>query len=256
MNANTYYNNYGAVQNQDWQQAHMGSDDMEMGVSKLDTNLSIRLGFIKKVYGIVSAQLLLTVFFCLISMNSPSFAKFQLEHKEVFGICLIGSIVLMIVLTCCSQFARQYPTNYILLTGFTICEAYLISYICSLVNAKIVLMAASLTCAVVIGLTIYACTTKTDFTVCNSMLFIASLVLLLMGIMMIFVKSPILHLIYSGLGTFLFALYLVYDTQLIIGNKENQLDIDDYVYGALMLYVDIIQLFLHILRILVISNKN
>ena len=39
-------------------------------------------------------------------------------------------------------------------------------------------------------------------------------------------------------------IYIVYDTKMIC----EKLSIDDYVIGALMLYTDIIQLFLYILR--------
>jgi len=42
----------------------------------------------------------------------------------------------------------------------------------------------------------------------------------------------------------------VIDTQLIIGGKRLQLSMDEYVVGALLLYIDIIQIFLYILMIL------
>ena len=57
-------------------------------------------------------------------------------------------------------------------------------------------------------------------------------------------------------GVLLYSIYLIYDTQLIIGNKENRLDYDDYILGALMLYLDIINLFIYLLQILKEFNKD
>jgi FtsH-binding integral membrane protein len=40
------------------------------------------------------------------------------------------------------------------------------------------------------------------------------------------------------------------DTQLILGNGKKSVALDDYILGATTLYVDIVQLFIRILRIL------
>ena len=39
-------------------------------------------------------------------------------------------------------------------------------------------------------------------------------------------------------------MYLVYDTQIIVGgqHKSHQIDMDDYVLAALVIYIDIINL--------------
>ena len=50
----------------------------------------------------------------------------------------------------------------------------------------------------------------------------------------------------------LFSFYIVYDTQLIVGGKHRKImfHIDDYVLAAVSLYLDVINLFLMILRLL------
>jgi FtsH-binding integral membrane protein len=250
---NTYYNqNYGGVNNgnPEWKPAAFGENDMEMGVGKLDTDLTIRLGFIRKVYGILSIQLLITTLMCLLSISSPSYAKFQLENYGICVFCSIGTIITMISIVCCSSVARKVPTNYIVLMAFTCFEGYLVSFLCAKTNPRLVLMAVALTCAVTTALTVYACSTKTDFTVLNSVLFIAVIVLLLFSLLVAFTHNKTLHVIYCCCGVFVYAIYLIYDTQLIIGNKEYSIEVDDYIYGALMLYIDIIYLFINLLQIL------
>lgn len=60
----------------------------------------------------------------------------------------------------------------------------------------------------------------------------------------------ILQLIISVITVIIFGIYLIYDTQLLVGgNRSLQLTVDDYIIGALSLYIDIITIFLHILKI-------
>lgn len=210
----------------------------------------MRLGFIRKTYGILLFQIAVTFSMCVVSIVSPSFSKFQIDSPGYFWLALIGTLILSICIFCFRSLARKVPTNYILLVSFTLCEAYLVSAICGMTNPRIVIMAAAMTCGVVSALTIYACTTKTDFTIFGSMMFVISFVMILFGIFAIFSQNKLLHIIFSSLGVIAFSIYLVYDTQLIVGNQENKLEIDDYIIGAMMLYIDIINLFLHILSLL------
>ena len=50
----------------------------------------LRLGFIRKVLGILSFQMGITVLFCLYSMNSKSFSDFQ---KQSFGTMIFFFII-------------------------------------------------------------------------------------------------------------------------------------------------------------------
>ena len=51
------------------------------------------------------------------------------------------------------------------------------------------------------------------------------------------------------------SLYLIYDTQLVIGEKKNFIKMDLYILGAMMIYLDIITLFLKILRLFGTKKK-
>lgn len=52
------------------------------------------------------------------------------------------------------------------------------------------------------------------------------------------------------LMSIVYSIYLIIDTQLILGGKHKSLSLDDYVLGAVLIYIDIISLFLKILQIL------
>ncbi len=232
--------------------------DFEVGLTdenKLDTiQTGIRLGFIKKVYGILAIQLLITVFFTTISMSSTSFSKFQLQNLGIFWFCLILTIVLPCVIVCFQSAMRQTPYNYGVLFAFTFAESYLVSFICSLTNPKFVFMAAFMTFGLVVALTVYAMTTKTDFTMQGGLFFVLGCGLLMFSLFAMFTNNKLIHIILCVAGIVLFGLYLIYDTQLILGNKENALEIDDYVLASFMLYTDIIYLFLRILELIQLLN--
>ena len=259
MNANMYNNNnYGGVnEKENWKPAnfHEGGD-IESGYDnyKMNTELEMRLGFIRKVYGILCVQLLLTTVMCMISMTIPAVSHFQKANSPVLWGALILSIIVLLAICCVPGVSRQVPLNYILLFTFTFCEGYIISAVCATTSPKIVLMAAAMTTTMTLLLTVYACTTKTDFTLCGSMLFIVSCCLLILSIFAIFFKF--LAVFVATIGIFLYAVYLVYDTQLLLGNKENALDLEDYILGALMLYMDIINMFLYLLQILKFFSSN
>merc|ERR1712086_864105 len=60
-----------------------------------------------------------------------------------------------------------------------------------------------------------------------------------------------LMMFYNFLGVLFFTMYIVFYTQMIVGgNHQVQFSIDDYVFASLYLYVDISNLFLHLIRLL------
>ena len=60
------------------------------------------------------------------------------------------------------------------------------------------------------------------------------------------------NMVYCAIGVLIFSMYVVYDTQLIVGGKHKkfQFSVDDYIFAALALYLDVINLFLYILALL------
>jgi len=112
-------------------------------------------------------------------------------------------------------------------------------------------MAVGLCAAVCFGLTMFAFQTKWDFTVMGGALFVAVIILMIFGIVAIFIPGKTITLIYASCGALLFSLYLIYDTQLMMGGKHKySISPEEYIFAALNLYVDIVNIFLHILEII------
>jgi hypothetical protein len=209
-----------------------------------------RLGFVQKVYGLLTCQLLFTVLMCIISMTSKSFLNFQVEYYGLFIFFMVLNMVIMITLFCFPHTSKVVPYNYILLGLFTFSESWIVSAMCGMTSPKIVFMAAVMTLGITVALTLYAITTKTDFTVYGGLMYLLGMGLLLFGIFAFFTDNKIINIIICLISVVILGIYLIYDTQLIIGNRKHSLEIDDYIIGALMLYVDIITLFMELIELL------
>lgn len=212
--------------------------------------INARPAFVRKVYGILSAQLLFTFLLSFIAMNIRSFQIIQLQYIGIFYFCVALTIILPIILMCNRNLAREVPTNYIILSAFTFSESYLISTVCSLYDPKIVSMAAFLTMGITFSLTLYAMTTKKDITYFGGIIFMLSFGIFFAGLARFFFYNGTIEIIYSFLGALLYGIYIIYDTQLIIGGKRGVLEIDEYIFASMMLYLDIIALFLKVLKLL------
>ena len=224
---------------------HDSGDDF----AKMDCGISDRLGFIRKVYGILSTQLLITSCFTLYAMSSTSM-KTTLDNPAYSGIVIVTYIVSICALVCCKQ-DKKVPANYIWLLIFTLCVSWIVATVCVRTKPTVVVEAAFLTTSVVVAITIYAVTTKNDYTMCGPLMFILGFVFLTASILAC-CFGPQMNLLWSTLGVILFSFYLLIDTQMIVstGHKKYQIGEDSYILAALALYLDIINIFLYIIEML------
>ena len=165
------------------------------------------------------------------------------------------SFFVQCAIMCCRTVARKVPTNYILLVVFTLCQTFFFCWVVAQYTPSTTLMAAGMTLGMTVALTIYALYTDTDFTICGSLFFIISigmLMLIFVSIFMSFVSWW--HPVVSAILVCVYGLYLVLDTQMIAGGKSHQISMDDYVIGALLLYIDITMIFFELLKLL--GEKN
>jgi len=190
------------------------------------------------------------VIFCVISCTSTSFANFQKTNVFLLVIAVILSIVLPIVIVCMRETMSKVPTNYIILSLFTVAQAYLISNVCSMTSPSIVLMAAVMTTGIVIALTIYAATTKTDFSMQGGLFFLLGSAFFLLIIFGLFSSNGFWGVLFCCIGAIIMGLYFIYDIQIIMKTHKVGLSIDDYILGAFILYVDIANMFLILLSLL------
>ena len=165
-----------------------------------------RLGFIRKVYCILSLQLALTFGLVSIFTFVPDVRFWVLDYQDGGGVWFPWTAMglafgFFVVLVCCGEMARRHPWNMILLLLFTAFEGVFLGsiaarYACNapssvlytcppfsselskctlnrdmcnqedagLAGGYLVLIAIGATVVLVLGLTLFACQTKFDFT--------------------------------------------------------------------------------------------
>ncbi|PGH04930.1 hypothetical protein GX51_03226 [Blastomyces parvus] len=225
-------------------------DDFKFGGSVAEATLPIRMQFIRKVYAILTVQLLFTTILSSVSFFSDSYRIWIQSHSWLMLVSVISALVFM-GLTYWKR--KSYPTNLIFLSGFTLLEAYAISVATSFYDARIVIQALILTLGIFVALTLFACQTKYDFTSWIPYLFGGLWFLILFGFMAAFMgPSSKVELVYGGLAALIFSAYILVDTQLIMRHYH----VEEEIAAAISLYLDIINLFLAILRILNSQNNN
>ncbi|EPQ61557.1 hypothetical protein BGT96224_895 [Blumeria graminis f. sp. tritici 96224] len=162
---------------------------------------------------------------------------------------LFGAIGFM----CLTYWKRKsYPFNLFFLAGFTAFEAYSVALVTSFYDTRIVLQAVILTTGIFIALTLFACQTKYDFTSWMPYLFGGLWGLIMFGFMASFFPGKTTDLIYGGISALVFSAYILVDTQLIMRHHH----VEEEIAASISLYLDVINLFLSILRILNSQQNN
>lgn len=152
--------------------------------------------------------------------------------------------------------ARKVPNNYIMLLVFTVCETYVLAATCvyyAATSPGTTLQAFAGTALITLACTLYAFTTKKDFTFRGGLFFIVAMTLFFMVMIMLpifaITGNTIGYDIILAIVVMLLGFYIIVDTQMIVGKGRWSLSMDDYTIGAMVLYVDIITVFLYLLAL-------
>ncbi|XP_010259137.1 PREDICTED: BI1-like protein [Nelumbo nucifera] len=217
---------------------------------KMLENPQLRWGFIRKVYCILAVQFLLTVVVSAVIVFVRPIAVFFVTTAAGFALYIVLIILPFILLCPLYYYHQKHPVNLILLGLFTVAISFSVGLTCAFTKGKIILEAAILTAVVVVSLTIYtfwAAKKGHDFSFLGPFLFAALLVLTIFGfIQMLFPLGKTTVMIYSALAAIIFCGYIIYDTD----NLIKRYSYDEYIWAAVSLYLDIVNLFLALLDIL------
>jgi len=242
------------------QEGEYGLNDFEMGTSVGTSVQSVRLGFIRKVYGILTAQLALTVLMGAFFMLIPPVRHFVVASPWLIILSCIGTFGFLIALFCLKD---RHPINLQLLFGFTFCEAICVGAVCALyaeAGLGFIVFEALLITAIIFGsLTAYCFYSKKDFSFLHGFLFAGLMALIFAGFFTLILQlcgvrvSPWLSFGISCFGALLFSGYILFDTSMIIKHYSA----DQYIEASIALYLDLINLFLQLLQILAaLQDRN
>ena len=204
------------------------------------------VSFINKVYGTMTLGLLLPAFvayYVYKTMPPETYATVMLP-------CCLAEVALLLVL---SFMIMKLPPivaffmflGYSALNGVTLSVLLHAYKITSVTNIF-------LTTAIVFGvMSVYGLVTRRDLTTIGNLALMSLLGIIIAMLVNIFLRSQMLDMMLSILGVLVFVVLTAYDTQKIKRIHEagcNHTGIA--IIGALSLYLDFINLFLHLIRLL------
>ncbi|KAJ1725848.1 hypothetical protein LPJ53_000109 [Coemansia erecta] len=219
-------------------------DDFKFGVTVGQSDITIRHAFIRKVYVILTIQLLATTLVGGYMRHIDANSGFLLRHAWTVYAAMFGTIASMVGLWWKSH---SHPANLVFLSVFTLFEAYVLGAVSAFYSTSVVLQAIAITLGLFVVLTLFTVQSRYDFSSMGPLLFFALWAVVLVGFVQIFLPfNRTFDLIVAALTAVIFCGYIMYDTHMVM----NRLTPDDYIIASLELYLDIINLFVAILRIL------
>ncbi|XP_041805522.1 protein lifeguard 1 [Chelmon rostratus] len=223
------------------------SDSTPLTASSSFDDKAVRRGFVRKVFSILTLQLLFTFsVVCVFTFSSVVKDAVQTNLWAYLSSFIIFAVVAL-ALSCCKSFSRRHPWNIVGLVLVTLSLSYMVGTIASFHNTTAVVITMGATLAISVAIIAFSAQTRYDFTICYGVLLVLAVDLIMFGFFCTFYYSYIADVAYGCLGALLYSLFLMIDCQLLMGMMSYRLDPEEYITAALTIYLDIVLIFLYLL---------
>lgn len=208
----------------------------------------------KSLYMQMAAALTITGLVAYFLSESVDFWYFLAENSFAIWGIFIAQIVLVIWLS--ARLPKMSMTSatllfilYSALMGVTMSTIFMIYTMSSIASVFFI------TAGTFLVMSLIGFFTRIDLTRVGSLLFMALVGLIIASVVNIFLHSEILYWVVSYAGVVIFVGLTAYDTQKIKNTFIQYGEVDEMgqklaLFGAFSLYLDFINLFLHLLRIM------
>jgi FtsH-binding integral membrane protein len=218
------------------------SQSAAVGVERTGAEKAV---LVRRTYGLVFVGVLLTMAGAWVAMSQQALLLQSAAHP------FIGFLIFFGVLFAAQRMSRTFPANIALTLLATFIAGIWIAPLLFVMNQQqpgIVGQAAMLTFVTFAGLSLYATFSRRDFSAWGGFFMVGVIVLIVVSLLNWFFKNETASLWLAGGTVFIFGGLLVFDTWRIV--RSNQYGPDDYVPAAVSIYVDLLNIFLAILRLL------
>jgi FtsH-binding integral membrane protein len=220
-----------------------------MGISYTPAVPVVRTGaeratLVRRTYALVFAGVLITMAGSAFAFTQPRLLQLVAAHPFLTFLCSFAPLLLA------TRMRTQFPANIGLTLLFTFVTGIWIAPLLLVAEARqpgVVAQAGLLTGSTFAVLTMYAFVSRRDFSAWGSFFAVGVWVLIATSLLNFFVmRSAGASLWIAGATVLVFSGLLVYDTWRL----RNQYGPDDYVQAAVAIYLDLLNMFLAILRLL------
>lgn len=229
------------------------ADSQITSVTKVNT-------FLRSVYNWMSIGLALTGFTAYTVSKSPTLLNIIYGNLIIQILLFVGVLGLVFFLSSRIQ-KLSASTATTLFVVYATLMGVLLSYVFIRYTGSSI-VSTFFICALTFGsFSVYGMVTKRDLTSLGSFMFMGLIGIIIASVVNIFIGSPVITMLISYIGVIIFVGLTAYDTQKLKemsltmpGNATGSMIRKATIMGALTLYLDFINLFLMLLRILGVSR--
>ncbi len=201
-----------------------------------------RATLVRRTYSLVFVSVLFTIAGSMFGLSQPALLQAVAAHP------IISMLMMFAPLFMALKARDAFPANIGLVLLFTFGMGVVISpalYVYGQQKPGLITQAAILTIGAFGVLTAYAFTSRRDFSAWGSFFMVGLWVVIGTSLLNLFFQNAAMDLWLAGVTVLVFSGLLVFDTWRI----RNQYGPDDYVPAAVAIYLDLLNLFMAILRI-------
>jgi FtsH-binding integral membrane protein len=204
-----------------------------------------RATLVRRTYGLVFVGIITTMVGSVVAMAQPALFGWSARHPFLTFLAFFGALL------GAQAVHRRFPLNIGLTLLATFIAGVMIAPLLVFYNQRepgIVGQAGLLTFATFAVLSLYATFSRRDFSAWGGFFVVGVIVLIATSLLNLWFKNETASLWLAAGTVFIFGGLLVFDTWRIV--RSNQYGPDDYVPAAVNIYVDLLNIFLAILRLL------
>ena len=212
--------------------------------------------FIRSVYNWMAIGLALTGFVAYYVANTPALVEIIFGNRLLFFGLIIGELALVFMISARIQ-KMQASTATALFVIYSILNGATLSFVFLVYTASSITSTFFICAATFVACSLYGWTTKRDLTSMGGFMTMGLIGIIIASVVNLFFRSSAMSMIISYIGVIVFVGLTAYDTQHLKTMALNQPDDLEAgvvrkgaILGALKLYLDFINLFLMLLRIL------
>jgi uncharacterized protein len=214
----------------------------------------IQRGFLMRVYAWMTFGLVITAVAAFFTLAIPGVLEMLFSNRFIFMGLLVGELVLVVVL---SAAINRFPPAVagLLFSGYAVLNGVTLSLLALVYTSSSIAITFGVTACTFGIMTLFGYTTQRDLTKLGSLLIMALVGMVLASLVNLFLNNEAVYWIVTYVGILIFVGLVAYDTQklkrmsLSLGD-DGQLTQRASIMGALALYLDFINLFLLLLRLL------
>jgi FtsH-binding integral membrane protein len=218
-----------------------------MGVA-YQTGTLVRTGeeratLVRRTYSLVLVSVLVTIFGASFGLSQPRLMAAVAQHPFIAFFCSLAPLLLA------TRKKAEFPMNIGLVLLFNFVMGVIISpalFIYGRTQPGLIGQAAVLTIGAFGILTLYAFVSRRDFSAWGSFLMVGLWVLIGTMLLNFFFRSAMADLWLASVSVLLFSGLLVFDTWRL----RNHYGPDEYVGAAVQIYLDLLNMFMAVLRVL------